>query len=90
MSIFLSQAQKILNKVDLTDPAVSQAKEILNGMDKTAGVSDALADPRLSTAINLLTPFVVNYKVNQVLKLLKELSKSQPKTDPQTGLRRYV
>jgi hypothetical protein len=88
--IFLRQAQLILAQVDLNEPDVIKAKELLSSFEKSASISDLIRDPRLSNAINLLTPFVVNYKVNQVLKLLKEMSKDSPKIDPQTGLKRFI
>ena len=88
MSIYFQQAKRILSSIELPDAAVVQAKELFTELEKTAGSGSMLADPRVSTAINLLTPFVVNYKVNQVIKLLKELSKE--KNDPATGLRRFI
>lgn len=91
MSIYLNQAKKILNKVELEDSDVVKAREILNSFDgKTAGLFETISDPRLSNAISLLTPFTVNYKVNQVLRLLKELAKEEPKVDPRTGVTKFI
>lgn len=92
MSIFLDQAKKILESVDLQDQPIKEAKTLLNSISKTAGVTDLIHDPKFQNIINLLTPFVVNYKVNQVIRLLQELAKENQKTqyDPGTGFKNYV
>lgn len=75
MSVLLKQASVVMNKIDLESPEVKQAKELFAELEKTSGVTDLIGDPRFQNVINLLTPYLVNYKVNQVLKLLKELAK---------------
>lgn len=76
MSVFLDQARLILSQVDLNNPEIQQAKTELNTIVKTAGVK-IFSDPRIANAINLLMPFVVNYKVNQVIRLLKEFERDK-------------
>jgi hypothetical protein len=80
MSIFLEQAIQILNSVEDSDPKMKEAKTKLtelSDINKSAAISDLINNPTFQNVVNLLTPFVVNYKVNQVLKLLNELSKEQ-------------
>lgn len=83
--VYFNQAKKML----ATMPECSSAYEALGAWDEKTALLD---DPRVQTAINLLTPFVVNYKVDQVLKLLKEVSKEQKKDkiDPYTGKPKFV
>jgi hypothetical protein len=88
MSIYLEQIQLLLSNIDIKE--AKQAKEELEVLTKNAGVTDLINDPKFQNIVNLLTPFVVNYKVNQVLKLLTELAKDRPKIDPSTGLRKYI
>ena len=92
MSIFLDQAKQILNSVDLPDQPIKDAKTLLNSISKVGGITDLIHDAKFQNIINLLTPFVVNYKVNQVLRLLQELAKENQKTyyDPETGFKKYV
>ena len=92
MSIYLDQAQRILANIDIDAPEVAQAREELSTFNKTSGVGDLINNPKFQNAVNLLTPFVVNYKVNQVLKLLKELEKDKNKdlgNVPGTSFKRY-
>jgi hypothetical protein len=87
----LIKAINILQDPTLGINEAQQAKEILASIDQKAGLSDVLSDPRLNTALTLLTPFVVNWKVNQVIKLLEDMKKdNKPKIDPFTGLRKFV
>jgi hypothetical protein len=77
MSIFLEQAIQILNSVDVSDPKMQQAKTKLTeltAINKSASMDSAT----LQNIVLLLTPFVAYYKVNQVLKLLKELANERP------------
>ena len=93
MSLFLAQAKIILDEIDLNDPAIKKAKELLNSVTKIAGMTDLINDPKFQNIINLLTPFVVNYKVNQVIRLLNEIAKEQksgPQFDPATGFKKYI
>lgn len=93
MSVFFEQAKRILNEVTIDETAIKEARELLNSVSKTAGLSDLVHDPKFQNIVNLLTPFVVNYKVNQVLRLLEELAKENQKGqtfDPDTGLRKYI
>lgn len=93
MSVFFEQAKRILNEVTIDEPAVKEARELLNSISKTAGLSDLVHDPKFQNIINLLTPFLVNYKVNQVVRLLEELAKENnkaPTFDPDTGVRKYI
>ncbi len=87
MSIYLEQAKLLLNNSGIDSPAIKEAQESLSNLIKKGSLID---NPTLQNAINLLTPFLVNYKINQVLKLLKELAKeSKPLVDPHTGLKTY-
>jgi hypothetical protein len=93
MSVYLSQAQRILNEVELKDEAINEAKTLLNSMTKVGGLGDLINDPKFQNIVNLLTPFLVNYKVNQVMRLLEEIAKENQKGtkfDPDTGLRKYI
>lgn len=73
MSVYLENAKNLLNQVQNDNPALKQAYEDLNTVTKEGGISDLVNNPKFQNIINLLTPFVVNYKVNQVIKLLKDL-----------------
>jgi hypothetical protein len=93
VSIFLDQAKTILDEIELNEPAIKEAQELLGTIIKTAGVSDLINDPKFQNIVNLLTPFTVVYKVNQVLRLLQELAKEQksvPQIDPSTGYKKYI
>lgn len=73
MSVYLENAKYLLDQVKDLGQEIQQAHEELNNISKQSGLSDLVHDPKFQNIINLLTPFVVNYKVNQVLKLLKEI-----------------
>ncbi len=75
MSVFLENAKYLLNQTQDINPAVKQAYDELNTVTKEGGITDFIHNPKFQNIINLLTPFVVNYKVNQVLKLLKDLER---------------
>ncbi len=75
MSVYLENARYLLSQVKNTDEKIKQAKNVLNSVSKQSGLFDFVHNPKFQNIINLLTPFVVNYKVNQVLKLLKELER---------------
>jgi hypothetical protein len=91
MTVYLEQAKILLDlTTEVPVEIVETIKKDLDDLHKNSGIVDMISDPRLSNAINLLTPFVVNYKVNQVLKLLKELGKEQVRIDPNTGLRKFI
>ncbi|HLX52953.1 MAG TPA: hypothetical protein VKR58_03380 [Aquella sp.] len=85
MSVYLEQAKILLAKVDLLVPEVKEAQDLLNSLTKTAAVTDLIHDPKFQNIVTLLTPFLVNYKVNQVIKLLKELEK-----ESRTGNKQYL
>lgn len=92
MSIYLTQAKRLLDEIDLKNPAIRQAKNELTKLTKTAGLGDIINNPKFQNAITLLTPFVVNYKVNQVLKLLKDLARetSEESFVPGTRFKKYL
>lgn len=93
MSIYFSNAKHLLDSVDLTDPQVSEAKTLLNSVSKVGGPTELLNNTTFQNIVTLLTPFVVNYKVNQVIKLLKELAKEKQvglSVDPSTGFKKYL
>lgn len=92
MSIFYTNAKRILESVSLTDPKVIEAKTLLGSIQKVGGPTDLINNVTFQNIVNLLTPFVVNYKVNQVLKLLKELAKEKNfgQVDPSTGFKKYI
>lgn len=75
MSIFIDNAKYLLNQTQDLDPAIKHAYDELSTVSKEAGILDLIHNPKFQNIINLLTPFVVNYKVNQVLKLLKDLER---------------
>lgn len=91
MSTFYDNAKRILDSVELTDPKVLEAKALLSEVHKTAASKDN-SSATFQNIVTLLTPFVVNYKVNQVMKLLKELAKEQQigHVDPSTGFKKYL
>lgn len=92
MSVFLKQAKIILESVKIDDPRIKEAKEYFSSLKKEAGLGDIIHDPKFQNIVNLLNPFVTNYKVNQVLRLLKELAKDQKQdiSGPGTGVRRFI
>ena len=92
MSIYLRQAKRILAQINIDAPEVKQAKDELRKLTKTAGLGDIIHDPKFQNVVTLLTPFVVNYKVNQVLKLLKELARDTDviSTVPGTRFKKYL
>ncbi len=75
MSVYLENAKRLLSQIKNPNPAIHQATDELNNISKSASISDLLHDPKFQNIINLLTPFLVNYKVNQVVKLLNELQR---------------
>lgn len=92
MSIFFDNAKRLLDSVSLTDPKILEAKSLLSTVQKVGGSGGIASNPTFQNIITLLTPFVVNYKVNQVMKLLKELAKDNQfgQVDPSTGFKKYV
>ena len=86
MSIYLTQINRILAKVNIDDPKIKDLQQQLANVKKS---SSLLNDPSFQNVINILTPYMVHYKVNQVLKLLKELGKGHD-IDPRTGLTRFI
>ena len=92
MSIYFSNAKRLLESVNLSDPKISEAKILLGSVSKAGGSTNLINNPTFQNVVNLLTPFVVNYKVNQVLKLLKELAKEKQfgEVDPSTGFKKYI
>ncbi len=88
----MKQAKRILEHIDIDAPEMAKARKELSRLTKTAGLGDLIHNPKFQNVVNLLTPFIVNYKVNQVLKLLKELAKETSKdlgTVPGTSFKRY-
>jgi hypothetical protein len=87
MSVIVRNALKLLKETEVKDSKIQAAQDLLesfqSGIEKKAFINNVT----LNNVINLLTPFVVNYKVNQVIKLLKELQKES--VDPSTGYRKY-
>lgn len=87
MSIFVSNAIKLLKSSKVRNSRTKAAQDLLesfqSGIEKKAFINNVT----LQNVINLLMPFFVNYKVNQVLKLLKEVQKES--VDPSTGYRKY-
>ena len=73
MSILLENAKYLLEQTQDINPAIKQAYDELNNVTKEGSITDFISDPKFQNVINLLTPFTVNYKVNQVMKLLKDL-----------------
>jgi hypothetical protein len=90
MPKYLSQAKMLLDSLDIKASEIDQVKEQLESLTKSSALTDLINDPKFQNIVNLLTPFVVNYKVNQVLKLLQELGKEQKLIDPDTGLRKFI
>lgn len=89
MSIFLQEAMIILKSCS-GEPAYQKAQDELSNLIKTASMEKSASDAIIQNVINLLTPFVMNYKVNQVMKLMKELSKEKaPEYDP-SGNKNYI
>ena len=85
-------AKRLLDSIESTDPKIIEAKELFNSIQKVGSPKDLINNTTFQNVINLLTPLVVNYKVNQVLKLLKELAKEKQfgQVDPSTGFKRYI
>ena len=87
MSVFISNAIRLLKESDVKNSKTKAAQDLLesfqSGIEKKAFINNVT----LQNVINLLTPFLVNYKVNQVLKLLKDVQKES--VDPSTGYRKY-
>jgi hypothetical protein len=75
MSVYLQNVEYLLSQTDVQniDPKITQALDELTAIRKNSSLSDLINNPKFQNIINLLTPFVVNYKVNQVIKLLKDL-----------------
>jgi len=87
MSVFISNAIRLLKESEIKNSKTKAAQDLLesfqSGIEKKAFINNVV----LQNVINLLTPFVVNYKVNQVLKLLRDVQKES--IDPSTGYRQY-
>lgn len=86
MSIYLKQALSILNNIKSDAPEIKEAQGLFNNLDKRGGLLD---DPALTNAITLLTPFWMSYKINQVLKLLKEVEKENKYKGPSGEKSKY-
>ena len=85
----LKQASLLLANID--DDNVKKAKEQIEELDKQSAIGGLVSSPEFHNIVNLLTPFVVNYKINQVLKLLKEVAKEgKEKYYPGTTVRKLV
>ena len=88
MSVFISNARRLLEESGVKNSKTKAAQDLLksfqSGIEKRAFINNVT----LQNVINLLTPFLVNYKVNQVLKLLKEVQKDS--VDPATGYTKYL
>ena len=89
MSIYLDNATRILAQIkglkEATE-AKTQLDKAFNSTDKTAGLSGST----LMNVIILLTPFIAYYKVNQVLKLLKEVQGDISHDEPSSGFKKYI
>lgn len=75
MSVYLENAKNLLNQVTNIDSTVQQAYDELASVTKSSSLTDLVHNPKFQNIITLLTPFMVNYKVNQVIKLLKDLER---------------
>lgn len=89
MSIYLENAKRILKSIKSIEEAQSAAASIdasFGGREKKA----LLSSSTIKNIIILLTPFIAYYKVNQVIKLLKELEGELKQQDSSSGFKKYI
>jgi len=90
MSIYLDNAKRILGQIDGLEEvkqAKSQLDKAFSSTDKTAFMSGST----IKNIIILLTPFLVYYKVSQVINLLKEVQSEISHSDESSsGFKKYI
>ena len=69
--ILFKQAKQILASFD--NKEVKEVLAKLEEVEKEGGIGDFINSPSYHNIINILGPLAVYYKVDQVLKLLKEM-----------------
>jgi len=72
-NILIKQAKLILESFNEKDSNIKQALIELEKLDKQGGLGDLINSPMLHNIVSILAPYATYYKVDQVLKLLKEL-----------------
>ncbi len=87
MSVFLRNAIKLLEDSSLEESKKKIAHDLLVAFKSRLEKKAFINNVTLNNVINLLTPFMVNYKVNQVLRLLKEVQKET--VNPYTGYKKF-
>ena len=75
------EAKKVLYSFgDKDDWKISQARKLFSSMEKECdSIPEIIQSPYYQNVVNILGPYAIYYKIDQVLKLLKELQ-SQSRT----------
>jgi len=74
MNIYLKQASNILNNIKSQNKEFRKAY-ILTKIDRKSSINDLVNSPTLQNVINILAPYVTNYQIREVVKLLQEFLK---------------
>lgn len=76
-SALLIQARQNLECFEKQDWRVKFAIKKLKEIEKSAGIADVVDSPTLQNIVNILGPMAIYWKIDQVLKLLKEHGQEQ-------------
>ena len=80
-NILIKQARINLESFKDENKKIKLAAKILEELDKeSAGLADIINNPLYQNVVNILGPYAIYYKIDQVLKLLQELEKGTRKS----------
>jgi hypothetical protein len=68
----LEQVIKLIEQVDQDNWRLKEASKLTSELIKQEGILDFLTSPFIQNIINLLAPYLGNYKIQQAIKLLQE------------------
>jgi plasmid replication initiation protein len=75
MNIYLKQASNILNNIKSQNKEFRKAYILITKIDRKSSINDLVNSPTLQNVINILAPYVTNYQIREVVKLLQEFLK---------------
>jgi len=83
-NIQVQNAKRVLDSFRASDWKIIQAKKLFKKLEKESvekSVSEIVQSPYYQNIVNILGPYAIYYKIDQVLKLLKELERQQYKPE---------
>ena len=79
---FLKQATLTLKSFEQKDTAINYCIKQLEKLEKEASFDDITSNPNYQNVVSILGPMAIYYKIDQVLKLLKELEHNSSMSSP--------